>query len=270
MTGRIWIPASLIAAILGLWEGAVRAFHVPFYLLPPPSRILLTFVTQFPTLAHHGAITLAEIVLGLAIATAFGLLLALALHASPSFERALRPFMLASQMIPVFAIAPLLVVWLGYGIWPKVVVTALIGFFPVAVSEWDGLRTAGGGARDLLRSMGATRRQLLTKLLLPASLPSFFSGLKVAATLSVVGATIGEWVGARRGLGFLMLESNARLRVDLVFASILMLTLVGLLLYAALRIIERHVLRWREPAGGGPAGSDASARRVASANRSGG
>ena len=248
MTARILAPASLIVLLLGLWEGAVRAFRVPAYILPPPSRIFATFGTSLPLLAHHGAVTLAEILLGLLLATGFGVLLALALHASPSLERALRPFLLASQMIPVFAIAPLLVVWLGYGMGPKVVVTALIGFFPIAVNEWDGLRTAGAESIDLLRSMGATRRQLLVKLLFPASLPSFFSGLKVAATLSVVGATIGEWVGARRGLGFLMLESNARLRVDLVFASILMLTLVGLLLYAALRIIESRALRWKRSA----------------------
>ena len=248
MTARVLAPASLIVLLLGLWEGAVRAFRVPAYILPPPSRIFATFGTSLPLLAHHGAVTLAEILLGLLLATGFGVLLALALHASPSLERALRPFLLASQMIPVFAIAPLLVVWLGYGMGPKVVVTALIGFFPIAVNEWDGLRTAGAESIDLLRSMGATRRQLLVKLLFPASLPSFFSGLKVAATLSVVGATIGEWVGARRGLGFLMLESNARLRVDLVFASILMLTLVGLLLYAALRIIESRALRWKRSA----------------------
>jgi putative hydroxymethylpyrimidine transport system permease protein len=116
----------------------------------------------------------------------------------------------------------------------------------VLISELDGLRTAKPEAVDLLLSMGATRWQLLTKLLLPASLPSLFSGLKLAATLSVVGATIGEWVGARRGLGLLMLESNARLRVDIVFAAILMLTLIGLLLFSGLRIIERWALRWRD------------------------
>ncbi len=247
MSRAILVPTLLIALLLGAWEGAVRVFHVPAYILPSPSRIALAFATNWATLARHGATTLAEIALGLAIAFVGGFLLALALHASRSLERALRPFLVASQMVPVFAIAPLLVVWLGYGIWPKVIVTALIGFFPIAVSGSDGLRSASPGSLDLLRSMGATRRQVLVKLALPASLPALFSGLKVAATLSVVGATIGEWVGARRGLGFLMLEANARLRVDLVFASILMLTIVGLLLYLALQIIERRALRWREP-----------------------
>lgn len=243
---RTFIPASLIVALLGLWESAVRAFHVPPYILPPPSRVFLAFGTHFSTLARHGATTLAEIALGLALAASVGFLLAVALFHFRSLERGLRPFVVASQMIPVFAIAPLLVVWLGFGIWPKVVVTMLIGFFPVLISELDGLRTAKREAIDLLLSMGATRRQVLTKLLLPASLPSLFSGLKLAATLSVVGATIGEWVGARRGLGLLMLESNARLRVDIVFAAILMLTLIGLLLFSALRIIERRALRWRD------------------------
>jgi putative hydroxymethylpyrimidine transport system permease protein len=237
-----------IALALALWEGGVRLSHVAPYILPPPSRVFAAFGANLATLALHGATTLVEIVLGLTVASLCGFAVALLLHASPSVERAARPFLVASQMVPVFAIAPLLVVWLGYGIWPKVVVTALIGFFPIAVGESDGLRTASPGAIDLLLSMGATRRQVLTKLLFPASLPALFSGLKVAATLSVVGATIGEWVGARRGLGFLMLEANARLRVDLVFASILALTLVGLLLYLALRIIERRALRWRDRA----------------------
>ncbi len=246
MIRKLLVSALWVVVPLGAWEAAVRLAHVPAYILPAPSRIAVTFVEQSPMLARHGATTLVEIALGLTIASCLGFLLALALHAFPSFERAARPFLLASQMVPVFAIAPLLVVWLGYGIWAKVVVTALIGFFPIAVSESDGLRSASQSAIDLLRSMGATRRQILTKLLLPASLPALFSGLKLAATLSVVGATVGEWVGARRGLGFLMLEANARLRIDLVFASILMLTLIGLLLYVALRIIEQRALRWRE------------------------
>jgi ABC-type nitrate/sulfonate/bicarbonate transport system permease component len=267
MIGRLLIPTSFATLLLGVWELAVRSFGVPVYILPPPSRIAITFFTRFPMLARHGATTLGEISLGLALAASFGFLLAIALHHSRSLERGLRPFIVASQMVPVFAIAPLLVVWLGYGVWPKVVVTALIGFFPVVVSELDGLRAASRETIDLLLSMGATRRQLLTKLLLPASLPSLFSGLKLAATLSVVGATIGEWVGARRGLGYLMLESNARLHVDLVFASILMLTLIGLLLFGALRIIERRALRWRDSAF---TGRSASARRGASAGCGGG
>ncbi len=241
---RFLVPAFLFLGALALWEVGVRVFAVPAYILPPPTRIFETFFVQFPLLLGHAGITLAEILLGLLLGGAGGVGLAVLLFYSDGLRRAVEPFIIASQMVPVFAIAPLLIVWLGYGLWPKVVVSALIGFFPVAVSALDGLRSTRSDMVDLFRTMGASRRQTLGKLLLPAALPSLFSGLKIAATLSVVGATIGEWVGARRGLGYLMLQSNARLRVDLVFAAILMLTLIGLSLFAGFQIIERRVLYW--------------------------
>jgi putative hydroxymethylpyrimidine transport system permease protein len=245
MLRRILAPALVLLTALVAWELAVRFLGVPGYILPPPSRILLTFIDRLPLLAHHGLVTLSEILLGLLLGGTGGFLLAIALYHSRTLERGIYPLIIASQMIPIFAIAPLLIVWLGYGLWPKVVVAALIGFFPIVVNGVDGLRSAGGEMVDLFRSLGANRRQVLVHLLLPASLPSLFSGLKLAGTLCVVGATIGEWVGAREGLGYLMLQSNARLRVDLVFAAILMLTLIGLLLFVGLRIIERRLLRWR-------------------------
>lgn len=245
------VPVLLVVGLLAIWELAVRVGGVPSYILPAPTRIASTLVGQLPLLLHHAAATALELALGLLVAGVCGMGLAVAMAASRSLERALAPFLIASQMMPVFAIAPLLVVWLGYGILPKVVVAAIIGFFPVAVSVRDGLRSASTETRELLVSMGASRVQLFTKLLFPASLPSLFSGLKVSATLCVVGATIGEWVGARRGLGFLMLEANARLRVDLVFASIVVLSLVALSLFVALRIIERRVVHWRGTRSGG-------------------
>ncbi len=243
---RQWIPPlMLVAILLGLWEGAVSVLGVPPYILPAPSTIAGTFFRQFPLLLRSAAATGLEILMGLALGGLGGLMLAVAIHHSRLVARSVQPFIIASQMIPVFAIAPLLIVWFGYGLWPKVAVAALIGFFPVVVNEVDGLRSASPEAIDLFRTLGASRWQVFTKLLFPASLPSLLSGMKVAATLSVVGATIGEWVGARQGLGYLMLQANAMLRVDLVFAAILMLTLIGLLLFAAFRIIERYVLRWR-------------------------
>lgn len=245
------VPALMVVGLLSVWEAAVRVSGVPPYILPAPTQIASTFVRHFPLLVHHASTTAIELVLGLLVAGIAGLGLAVAMAASRSLERALAPFLIASQMLPVFAIAPLLVVWLGYGLLPKVVVAAIIGFFPVAVSARDGLRSASAETRELLASMGANRVQLFTKLLFPASLPSLFSGLKVSATLCVVGATIGEWVGARRGLGFLMLEANARLRVDLVFAAIVLLSLVALSLFVALRIIERRVVHWSGTRSGG-------------------
>jgi ABC-type nitrate/sulfonate/bicarbonate transport system permease component len=150
-------------------------------------------------------------------------------------------------MIPIFAIAPLLVIWFGYGLWPKVTVAGLIVFFPIVVNMVDGLRSVNEETIDVLRSLGATKIQMFVRVRLPASLPSLFSGLKVGVTLSVVGATIGEWVGAKSGLGYLMIQSNALMRIDLVFAAILMLSLLGLLLFALVRIMEHKLLRWMRP-----------------------
>jgi len=238
-------PVVLVVILLLVWEGAVQWFAVPHYVLPPPSRIVAAFVSHFPSLLAHASVTLVEIAAGLLLGGVGGFALAILVFLSPLLERTLYPLIIASQMVPVFAIAPLLVVWMGYGVWPKAVVAALIGFFPIVVNASDGLRAPSEETVELFRSLGATRGQILRKLRLPASLPTLFAGLKVAATLCVVGATIGEWVGAQRGLGYLMLQSNALLRVDLVFAAIAMLSLLGLLLFAVLRIIERRVLRWR-------------------------
>lgn len=238
-------PLVLVVVLLAVWEGSVRLFDMPHYILPPPTRIVAAFVSHFPSLLHHAAVTLAEIVLGLLLGGLGGFGLAVTVFYSPVLERALYPLVIASQMIPVFAIAPLLIVWMGYGVWPKATVAALIGFFPIVVNASDGLRAPNEESVELFRSLGATRWQIFRKLRFPASLPTLFAGLKVAVTLSVVGATIGEWVGAHRGLGYLMLQSNALLRVDLVFAAILMLSILGLLLFGGLRIIERRVLRWR-------------------------
>jgi len=242
-------PVALLVFLLAIWQGAVWLFDVPHYILPAPSRIADAFISHFPSLLHHAAATLAEIVLGLVLGGVGGFALAVAVFYSPVLERALYPLIVASQMIPVFAIAPLLIVWMGYGLWPKATVAALIGFFPIVVNASDGLRSPNEESVELFRSLGATRGQIFAKLRLPASLPTLFAGMKVAVTLCVVGATIGEWVGAHRGLGYLMLQSNALLRVDLVFAAILMLSILGLLLFGTVRIIERHALRWRDTDG---------------------
>ena len=238
-------PIVLLLVLLATWEGAVWLFDLPRYILPAPSRIAASFVSHFPSLLHHASVTLAEIVLGLLLGGLGGFALAVGVFYSPILERALYPLIIASQMIPVFAIAPLLIVWMGYGLWPKATVAALIGFFPVVVNASNGLRAPNEESVELFRSLGATRWQIFRKLRFPASLPTLFAGLKVAVTLCVVGATIGEWVGAHQGLGYLMLQSNALLRVDLVFAAILMLSILGLLLFGGLRIIERRVFRWR-------------------------
>ncbi|MEA3356414.1 MAG: ABC transporter permease [Candidatus Bipolaricaulota bacterium] len=230
-----------------LWELGARGFNVPSYILPAPSRVLYVFFSRFTFLLGHATMTLLEVALGIIFGTAGGISLALVIFYSPSLERALYPLIIASQMIPIFAIAPLLVLWFGYGLWPKATVAALIVFFPIVINTVDGLRAVSGETIDLLRSLRASEWQIFRMIRLPASLPSLFSGLKVGIPLSVVGATIGEWIGAKRGLGYLMIQSNALLRTDVVFAAILALSLLGLLLFALLCMIERRLLRWRIP-----------------------
>ena len=244
-TGTILI----LVVVLLLWEIGARVFHVPFYILPSPSRVLLVFFTKLPLLLSHASTTILEIVFGMLLGISGGITLALVIFYSSSLERAIYPLIIASQMIPIFAIAPLLVVWFGYGLWPKAIVVALIVFFPIVVNTVDGLRSVSEETIDLLRSLRASEWQIFQKVRVPATLPSLFSGLKIGVTLSVIGATIGEWIGAKKGLGYLMIQSNALLRIDLVFAAILTLTLLGLLLFGALTIIERRLLRWRTPSG---------------------
>ena len=239
--------AAILTIIFLLWEALVRSLRVPPYILPPPSRIIATFATHFALLLGHAGVTLIEVILGMLFGVVGGFCLAVLIFYFRTLERALYPLIIASQMIPVFAIAPLLIIWFGYGLWPKVTVAGLIVFFPIVVNTVDGLRSVNEETIDVLRSLDASRMQIFTHVRLPACLPSLFSGLKVGVTLSVVGATIGEWVGAKSGLGYLMIQSNARLRTDLVFASILMLSLLGLLLFAITSIMERRFLRWMSP-----------------------
>ena len=239
-----------LTIVLSLWEALVRLLHIPPYILPPPSRIIATFGTHLGLLLGHAGVTLVEVILGMLFGVIGGFFLAVLIFYSRTLERALYPLIIGSQMIPVFAIAPLLIIWFGYGLWPKVTVAGLIVFFPIVVNTVDGLRSVNAETIDVLRSLDASRMQIFRHVRLPACLPSLFSGLKVGVTLSVVGATIGEWVGARSGLGYLMIQSNALLRTDLVFAAILMLSLLGLLLFAITSIMERRLLRWMSPRSG--------------------
>jgi ABC-type nitrate/sulfonate/bicarbonate transport system permease component len=244
--------AALVIGAVLLWEVGVRVSGTPAFILPPPSAILTTLYADLPLLFHHAVATLAGVGLGLSLGVTAGILIALGMFYLPPLGRALHPLVVGSQMIPVFAVAPLLVLWFGYGIWPRAIVAALIAFFPISVNATDGLRAVSADLVDLLRSLGAREKHVFRHVRLPASLPFLFSGLKVAVTLGLTGATIGEWIGGRRGLGFLMIQSNAILRVDRVFAAIVVLALLGVALFFGVTLAERWLLRWR-PAGAGAA-----------------
>ena len=237
--------ALIVLVLLGAWEAACRGLAVPDYILPAPSAVFGVAVTRAGLIAPHALVTGLEIVAGIALALAVALPLAVAMFAHPVLERALAPFLVASQAVPVFAVAPLLVVWLGYGMASKILMAAVIIFFPITVSLLQGFKGCDRDYRILFSLMGAGFLQTLRRLYWPWALPSFFAGLKVGVSVATIGAVIGEWVGAQQGLGYLMIQANARLKVDLVFAVILYLSLMGLGLWALVGAVERRVVTWR-------------------------
>jgi ABC-type nitrate/sulfonate/bicarbonate transport system permease component len=242
---RVVPPLALLAVILAAWEAAVRAFAIPFYILPAPSRIAGVLLTDRSLLLGEAGVTLAEVMLGFAIAFIIGVVLALLIFSSRTVERAVYPLVIASQTVPVFAIAPLLVVWFGYGTLSKVVMAALIVFFPIVVNTVDGLRAADPDMVNLLVILGAGPADIVRRVRAPAALPFLFSGTRIAIATSVIGAVIGEWVGSTRGLGYLMIHANAQLHVDLVFAVIVYLSVMATALFWAVSLIEWAALPWR-------------------------
>lgn len=238
-------PTTLLVVLGLVWEGAVRGWGVPEYILPGPWSILRTMWARLDVLAAHSLVTLAEIGLGLAAALVLGVGLAVLIHSSKIVERLLLPLVVASQTVPVFAVAPLLILWFGYGIGSKVVMTAVIVFFPIVINTVDGLRSADPDTLALFKILEASPVQIFWKVRAPQALPFVFSGIKIGVAVSVIGAVIGEWVGSRQGLGYLMIHANAQLQVTLVFAAILWLSFMGVLLYALVGLIERLLTPWR-------------------------
>ncbi|MCY4653091.1 MAG: ABC transporter permease [Dehalococcoidia bacterium] len=245
---RRWLPALLIVlGILIVWEAYVRIFDVQTWLLPAPSAIGVALVEDAGLLRRHTGVTLSEILVGFALALVSGALLAAAIGISRTLERALYPFIIASQTIPIIVIAPMLLIWVGYGLAPKVIVVALISFFPIVVNMVDGLKSVDRDMVNLMRTLGANRWQIFFKVQVPTSLPYLFSGMRVAIAVSVIGAVIGEWVGSSEGLGYLMLRSKPQFLTERVFASIVILSVMGIALFGSVGILERIAIPWRRP-----------------------
>lgn len=243
------MPLSL-AAGLGLWAFLAGVNWQPDYILPDPGQVALRFWQAIldGTLPRHAAATLVEVLLGLAAGSFCATLLGYAIARSRALERILSPYLVASQAIPIVAIAPLLVIWFGSGLFSKVLICALIVFFPILVNTAVGLRAVPLNLRDLMRSLGATRLQILRHLEIPAALPIFLGGLRVGATLSVIGAVVGEFVAATRGLGFLINVARGQFDTPLVYAAVLALIGMALTLYALVLLAERYLLRWQHRA----------------------
>ncbi|KIL73338.1 ABC transporter permease [Bacillus badius] len=240
-------PAVLLVFLFFLiWEMAARAVNMVF-ILPPPTGILSKlWELREPLFAEHLPSTLAVIMIGLAISVVVGAGIAVWMSISSAAEKALYPLIISSQMIPIIALAPIFVLWFGYSIWSKVVVTVLITFFPITVNTYDGLQSASKDLRELMMTMGAGKKEIFFKLLLPASLPHFYSGLKVAVTLSVIGAAIGEWLGAQAGLGYFSRRMMTQFDGAAVFAPIILLAAIGIVLFILVKLMENKSLKWRK------------------------
>ncbi len=242
---RRWLPAALVAGVvLGAWEGLVAVNDVPAWKLPPPSGIAVEMWEARALLASHTWVTLAEVLAGFAIALVAGVTLAGLISISSTMARVLYPPVIASETVPWIVIAPLLLIWVGYGMQHKVIVVALIALFPIVVNTADGLRSADPDMVSLLRALGASRRQVFAKVQVPSSLPSLFSGIKIAVTASVIGAVVGEWVGSSEGLGYLAIRSKSQFLTDRVLASIFLLCLMGIALFLVAALAERRLLPW--------------------------
>ena len=237
-------PFVGILVFLAVWEAGVALYRMPAYLLPAPSVILETFVTELPRLAYHGWVTAYEMLLGYALAVAVAVPLAIAITSSQRFDSFVMPTLLFFQVVPKVAVAPLFLVWFGVGALPKILVAFLISFFPIVIDAAVGLRSMSGEMTDLARSMGASRMQVFARFRLPTSLPYLFSGLKVAATLAVAGAVVGEFVGADKGLGYLLLVTNSNMETALMFATIVALTIIGLAFFYAVELLEALLIPW--------------------------
>lgn len=240
-----WLrPALIVAALIGGWQGAVIFFSVPTWKLPSPSEIATELVRSHDLYLRHTWVTLTEVLLGFAIAMVTAMVLASLIGYYRSFHRVIYPLVIASQTIPIIVMAPLLLVWIGYGIAPKIVVVVLIAFFPIVVNTVDGFKAVDSDTVNMMRTLGASPWQVFTKLQIPTTLPFLFSGAKIAATFSVIGAVIGEWVGASAGLGYLTRVSVPLFFTTRSFGAVVVLALMGVSLFLGVTLLERWLLPW--------------------------
>lgn len=242
------VPLLILVSVMLGWELATRVFQIPRWVLPPPSAVVQALIRDQRLLLRHLTVTLEEVGLGLAFSVLLAIVLAIGIVSSRLVERSVYPLVIASQAVPIVALAPILLIWFGYGLTPKVIVVVLVCFFPIAVNLVDGLRSVDPEFVDLVRSFGGTSWQTLRVVRIPGALPAFFSGLRVAAAVSVIGALIGEWVGSSAGLGYVMIRAASQFHTDRVFAAVLVSAVVSIGLFGIVSVVERFALPWRRSA----------------------
>ena len=236
----------LMLVFLMIWQGTAMGIDAA-YILPTPIQVLQRlWELRVPLVTVHLPATMTVTVVGLGISIGLGLLLAVLMDASEHIENALYPIIVASQTVPVTAIAPLFIVWFGYGMWSKILVTILITFFPIVITVFDGLKGTKREMEELLVTYGATKKDIFLKLKVPVALPNFFSAIKMAVPISVIGAAIGEWLGAQSGLGYFSKRMMTQLDGAGVFAPVVLLSVVAMAIVGIITIVEKRVIRWRK------------------------
>jgi putative hydroxymethylpyrimidine transport system permease protein len=243
---RLLAIGAVVGIIIGLWQALVVFADLPAFILPSPIRVGQALWANAELIAGHAMVTLTEVLIGLGLGAVLGALTAIGLALSPLARLVVRPMMVLSQALPVFALAPVLTLWLGYGLGPKVIMALLIIYFPVTSAFFDGLMQTPRGMLDLGRVMQGRRWQIMRHIRIPAAIPGLASGLRLAAVYAPIGAIIGEWVGASQGLGYLMLLANGRAKIDLMFAALLVLAVMTLLLHLGVDRLCSYVLRRQE------------------------
>ncbi|MBO0995561.1 ABC transporter permease [Bacillus sp. SD088] len=239
-----WRPMVLLLFLLIIWEGAVRLLKTPSWLLPAPSAILQEALTGYEGFLLHLQSTVGLAVTGFLLGCSIGILVAVALHLLPGTQEAVYPLLILSQNIPIIVLAPLLVIWFGFGWLPKLIVITLVCFFPVTIAAMGGFRNTSKEIKQYMLMAGATRLQIFTKLEWPYSLPALFSGLKISATYSVMGAVISEWLGAKKGIGVYMTLASSSFRTDRVFVAIFLIMILSMLFFLVIQLAEKWLVRW--------------------------
>jgi NitT/TauT family transport system permease protein/putative hydroxymethylpyrimidine transport system permease protein len=248
---RRWAPPLItLVALIGIWQLAASTglladvLNLQSFLVPSPADIASSLWNDRSLLADQSWVTYREVLLGLGIAIVVGVAFAVAMHLSETIRRAFYPLIIASQTVPTIVIAPILVIWFGYGIGPKLAIIALVCFFSVTVNTLDGLRATDSELPKLLRTLDANRWQILMRVEAPTALPYFFSGTKIAVAVALIGAVFGEWAGSSSGLGHLILQDQAQLQTNRVFAAVVLLAAFAMLLFGVLALLERRVAWW--------------------------
>ncbi|QED46910.1 ABC transporter permease [Cytobacillus dafuensis] len=240
-----WRSVFVLLLFFFIWELAVKIADIPEWLLPAPSTIMTEAITGFPSFSEHLLSTIKLGVTGFTIGVGIGLFVAILLYLLPFVREVVYPLLILSQNIPVIVLAPLLVIWFGFGMLPKIIVITLVCFFPVTVAALDGFKQTSPDLKHYMKMAGATKSQLFWKLELPHALPSIFSGIKISATYSIMGAVISEWLGAKSGIGVYMTLASSSFRTDRVFVAIFAIMALSLLFFAAIVLIERLLIRWQ-------------------------